>query len=277
MSRFLRDDEIFEFKNELYKYADLKDLRNKSKGDYFKSGDVTNTETGDYNDISQIETFFNDAIKIDINSKLVESTTLMPSDIQEVNRKIMTKEYKDFFDGILEKMQNKTANYEEVMKYWETKKLFKNIEYKYSLNNFVKMNSSMEAINAMKVFSFINRGRIAELVTMIDGKKFKDNNVYISREDLMSLLQFESKDALSKFLTSLEKHEIIKRNNRYNRNNIEFIINPFLFNRIEKVHLSTHLYELFPESFEKFLDLDVYYYFKTLKENEHLSFSTSES
>lgn len=276
MSSLFRNDEIFIFKGEKYKYEDLRELRNKSKGDYYKSGEVTNEETKDINDISEIEKFFNDAIKIDITAKLVESSTLLPSDIQEVNRRLLTKEYKDFFDGVLEKMKNGTANYEEVMKYWETKKLFKNIEYKYSLNNFIKMNSSIEAINAMKVFSFINRGRIAELVTMIDGKQFKDNSVFISREDLMSLLQFESKDSLRKFLASLEEHEIIYRKNKLNKNNVEFIINPFLFNRIEKVHLSTHLYEMFPKSFAKFLDLDVWYYFKIIKENEHLSFSTEE-
>jgi len=276
MNEFLRKDEIFEYEGEFYDYSTLKTLRDKSKGGMFKEGEVTSAETGNINPISFIENFYSEAVTIDINKRLIESSTISNTEIREINRRVITKEHKDFFDDVLSKMENDTATYEEVMKYWELKQLFKETDYKYEFNNFVKLNNNKQSIDILQNFSFINRGRIIELIRLITGKNFINNNVFISREDLMSLLQFESKEALKHFLASTEKQEIVFRKNKRNRNNLEFIINPFLFNRVQKIHLSAELYEMFPVSFKSFLDTDVYYYFKTISENEKLKFETED-
>jgi hypothetical protein len=272
MSKFFRKDEIFEYEGELYNYSTLRELRNKSKGVSFKDGDVQNIETGGINDISSIENFYSEAMIIDITDKLVDSSTLSGNDIRDINRKVVTKEHKDFFDDVKSRMESGKASYEETMQYWDLKKLFKDIEYKYDFNNFIKMNNNEESINLLGKFSFINRGRIIELVRLVSGKRFNENDIFISREDLLSLLQFETKDGLRHFLASLESQEIICRKNKRKRNTIEFTINPFIFNRIQKVRLTSQLYEMFPNSFKNFLTVDIYYYFKMISENEHLKF-----
>lgn len=276
MSSFLRNDEIFEFKNEMYRYSDLKDLRLKSKGDYFKLGEVKNIETQIVNDISELEKFFNDAIFIDVNSKLIESSTLIPSEIKEVNRKLLTKEHKDFFDEVLEKMKNKTVSDEEVMKYWECKKMFKSVDYKYEINSFIKMNNNLSSIEYFDTFSLLNCGRIIKLVRLVTGKEFKDNDVTITRDDIKDLLQLESSGALKQFLSSLEKHEIIYRKNKSSKTHVEFIVNPFLFNRVHNINLTTELYNMFPESFEIFLGIDVCYYFKVMDKYQYIKFNIDD-
>lgn len=272
MSKFFRKDEIFKYEEELYNYSTLRELRNKSKGVSFKRGDVENTETGGINDISSIENFYSEAMIIDVTEKLVDSTTLTGNDVRDINRKIVTKEHKDFFDDVKKRMENSEASYEETMQYWDLKKLFKDIEYKYDFNNFIKMNNNEESINLLGKFSFVNRGRIIELVRLVSGKCFIENDILISREDLLSLLQFDTKDGLRHFLASLESQEIIYRRNKRKRNTIEFTINPFIFNRIQKIRLTSQLYEMFPMSFKNFLNVDIYYYFKMISENEHLKF-----
>lgn len=276
MSNFLRQDEIFEYGGDLYKYADLKELRNKSKGDFYKKGVVTNIENGCINDISELENFFNDAIVVDITNKLVESSTLMPSEIQEVNRKLLTKEYKDFFDNVLQKMKNNTVSDEEVMKYWECKKMFKNIDYKYEIHSFIKMNNNLSSIEFFDTFSLLNCGRIIKLVRLVTSKEFKDNNIMITRDDVKDLLQLESSGALKQFLSSLEKHEIIYRKNKSSKTHIEFVVNPFLFNRVHSINLTTELYNMFPKSFEIFLGIDVCYYFKVLQKYQYIQFEIED-
>lgn len=276
MNSLFREDEIFEFKGEKYSYKDLKELRSKSKGTYYKEGEVTNIENGNFNDISELENFFNDAIIIDVSPKLIESNTLSPSEVKDINRKILTKEYKDFFDSVLEKMKNKTVTDEEVMKYWECKKLFKNVDYKYEINSFIKMNNNLASIEYFDKFSLLNCGRIIKLVRLVTGKDFKSNNVLITRDDIKDLLQLESSGALKQFLSSLEKHEIIYRKNKSSKTHIDFVVNPFLFNRVHNINLTTELYKMFPNSFEIFLGIDVCYYFKIVDKYQYIKFSIED-
>jgi len=270
---YFRQDEIFLYEDELYKYTDLKDLRQKAKRG-FKEGEVMNTETGIHYHILELERFHGDAILIDVTPAL-EANSFAPSEVQEVNRKILTKTCKDFFDDIKSKMKDDTVTYEEVMKYWEIKRTFKDFDYKYS--NFIKMNNDEDSISMLDNLSLLNKGRTLALVRLVSGKSFKENHIFIAREDLMSLLQFESKDALRHFLASLEANEIIYRKNKSAKLNIEFVINPFLFNRIQSITLTTDIFQMFPLSFKLFTDIDVYYYFKMLSEKQLLKFETTEN
>ncbi len=115
-----------------------------------------------------------------------------------------------------------------------------------------------------------------KLVRLVTGKDFKSNNVLITRDDIKDLLQLESSGALKQFLSSLEKHEIIYRKNKSSKTHIDFVVNPFLFNRVHNINLTTELYKMFPNSFEIFLGIDVCYYFKIVDKYQYIKFSIED-
>ena len=264
MSKLFREDKIFEFDGELYSYRTLSELKLKSPK--YRSGDVTNIETGEFIDISQLELFIKGALYI-VEETIKENLTLSAESIRDVNRKVLNIEHKGVMKDIYDKMENSVdeenpvVSYEDVMLYWELKRLYEQVDFYYSNNNFIKMDIGEISISMLRKLSQIDRGRLIDLVSLIEYKK---ENIKISRKDLMELIGYDDTDSLKHFIKRLEDIEIIKSINKTKKPILEIYINPFVFNRVGRLDLSTHLLEYFPKSSKSFLKLDVYWYYKML-------------
>lgn len=95
-----------------------------------------------------------------------------------------------------------------------------NFEEKKSTKGWVKFNPTFDFD-----ISFINVGRV-----LILSKYMKeDGSICISRLNLMNILNFETNDSLSKFLSELSEKNIIYRKNKFNRKEVEFMLSDNIF------------------------------------------------
>ena len=263
MNSLFREDEIFEFKGELYSYVVLSELKQKSP--FYKKGNVTNMETGEELDIGKLHQFYNYALIDTMHTELV-SNVLKPADIRDINRKVMYTNHKQQLEEIYEKMKEGTVTLEEVVTYWEIKDFkYGGVNFNYSNKNFVKVSTEEVAIAQFtEDLSLLDLGRVIRLSQLI---KYKEPNTKIDRSILYEKLEVKDSESIRRFFAKMEKLEIIKRVDKFKHREIDIYFNPFLFNRQSTVVLSASLYKMFEKSCEKFLELDVYWYLKRLSEN----------
>lgn len=263
MSKLFREDKIFEFDGELYNYQTLSELKQKSPK--YRSGDVTNVETGEELSIGKLHQFYNYALIDTMHTELV-SNVLKPADMRDINRKVMYTNHKQQLESIYEKMKEGTVTLEEVVTYWEIKDYkYGGVNFIYSNKNFVKISTEDIAIAQFSEdLSLLDLGRVIRLSQLI---KYKEPNTKIDRSILYEKLEVKDTESIRRFFAKMEKLEIIKRVNKFKHKEIEIYFNPFLFNRQSTIILSASLYKMFEKSCEKFLELDVYWYLKRLSEN----------
>lgn len=263
MSKLFREDEIFEYDGEIYNYQTLSELKQKSSK--YRSGNVTNIETGEELDISKLHQFYNYALIDTMHTELV-SNILKPADIRDINRKVMYTNHKQQLEEIYKKMEEGTVTLEEVVTYWEIKDYkYGGVNFTYSNKNFVKISTEDRAIAQFSEdLSLLDLGRVIRLSQLI---KYKEPNTKIDRSILYEKLEVKDSESVRRFFAKMEKLEIIKRVDKFKHKEIEIYFNPFLFNRQPTIVLSASLYNMFKESCKKFLELDVYWYLKRLSEN----------
>lgn len=263
MSKLFREDKVFEYKDELYNYQTLSELKLKSP--FYRDGFVTYIETGEELDISKLHLFYNYALQDTMRTELVNNV-LKPADIRDINRKVMYTNHKQQLEEIYKKMEEGIVTLEEVVTYWEIKDYkYGGINFNYNNKNFIKISTEDVAIAKFSdELSLLDLGRVVRLSQLI---KYKEPNTKIERGILYEKLEMKDNESIRRFFVKMESMEIIKRMEKSKHKEIEIFFNPFLFNRQSTITLSANLYKLFPITCEKFLDLDVYWYLKRLYEN----------
>jgi hypothetical protein len=265
MGKLINDEKFLEFKGETYTYGELHNLHYK-KYKHYSEGEVINIYNGEILSIKDIKRFFQYSI-LELKENIKEShPEISKEKINYVANHIYDKQFKEQIKELSEKMESGDITEEEVILYWEIKTKGDKIEDIPTIwhpKNYIKINQDfLPNINTFSSEKYnlteSDKGKLFNLLYHITyNNQEKKESIKLNRELLSEILNTKSLSNIRTFMNKLEKNEILTREDKYTKSELNLIFNPLFVLKGREKELTYNLLKKFDKSFNRLLDNDL--------------------
>jgi hypothetical protein len=266
---------IFEFKDDLYSFEEIFDYHKGGKNLY-KVGVVTNVETGDDFDISDVYKVKSKYYEVLNDVKEILKDNKSRREIWALNETERDKRIKE----LNSKYSKGTINLEDIELLLRLEKGVKpEHNYYVTLENqgtFYKKNHRFKYPEGLSKTNIGNLHLLLDFMTYDNEIKRTPHNkaLYPTIDELLEFMRLKDSSALSRVLTELKKHGIIEHKRKDGKKII--YINPLFSTRNLKIH--PELYKRFKDSLDEVLSPKEVKYLEllTFKDSDRGSIVVSE-